>query len=75
VLKRDGYQCVVTGLRDKSHPWFPRSHNHIKTNTGHILRRAIALYDAHDPESRTVRLPVVSSGSASDQVVPIICIV
>jgi hypothetical protein len=64
VLKRDGYQCVVTGLRDISHPLFHRSQNQIKTNASHIFRRAIAAYDAHDPDSRTVRLQVVSSGSS-----------
>jgi hypothetical protein len=62
VLKRDGYQCVVTGLRDKSHPLFPPSQNPVKTKASHIFRRAIAVYDGDDPENKTVRLPVASSG-------------
>ncbi|KAF9512270.1 hypothetical protein BS47DRAFT_1363277 [Hydnum rufescens UP504] len=60
VLKRDGYQCVVTGLRDKSHPLFPPSQNPIKTNASHIFRRAIAVYDGDDPDSRTSRSALVT---------------
>ncbi|KAF9512275.1 hypothetical protein BS47DRAFT_1465878 [Hydnum rufescens UP504] len=51
---------VLTGLRDKSHPLFPTSQNQIKTNASHILRRAIAVYDAHDPDSRTSRSALVT---------------
>ncbi|KAF9512265.1 hypothetical protein BS47DRAFT_1394394 [Hydnum rufescens UP504] len=60
VLKRDGYQCVVTGLRDKSHPLSPPSQNPIKANASHIFRRAIAVYDGDDPDSKTSRSALVT---------------
>ncbi|KAF9512267.1 hypothetical protein BS47DRAFT_1394396 [Hydnum rufescens UP504] len=59
-VERDGYQCVVTGLRDKSHSVFPPSRNPITTNAGHILRRAVVVYDGHDPDSRTSRSVLVT---------------
>jgi hypothetical protein len=60
VMRRDGYECILTGSQDSAHPDPAEEIFTTDLVVAHILRRAVGQFDK-DPNSDSVRhLPIQS---------------
>ena len=59
LLQRDGYQCIVAGRFDRSHPVHSNSRGArlLSLKGCHIIRRSVAIFDS-EGDRRTVRPPL-----------------